>query len=430
MYFATTRTKPLSERMFVILFYLCYNLYMKSTLTSPTVDQLRVRGQYETVATDTRILAAELSSPRDLDQLTSDFDNGYTPLRDVGGMLTAQRDAILDAYQRGGIGNLLISHPDLLAGPVINLHARVTRREQDQPVGHNFFVNATGFLDARLPWAIQLDHLMRTRTGHDIYNIAQSKDKAGKDRLLAAMTESPDGQMTETLGVYLAGRSLEGESYLEHHYGNEMQHAKADTCATIQKIGRTTGLSAVTLNRVAGQLHRAAFGSFDHLEGLVTADNTGTDGDYRIGSLRIEVKFDGSVRFAQLRDSAEARRIISHELGHAGSAQEDLRCGLQVNGLGLEPNEGMAEYISQLALGEPGIERLPDCSSLISRGVPYRAPVFAQLALHEQFKAGKNLHFAILFNTFCGDAQNPAQLEQALDAFYELDQAISQRLRN
>jgi hypothetical protein len=403
---------------------------MERPQSTPVLDQIRVRGQYERFPTDTAHLARELSAPQNLARLATDFDDGVTPLRDVGGMFTAQRTAILEAYQAGTISGIATTHPERLSIPVQNLHERVVSGNQDQPVGHNFFVNATGFLDARLPWARQFDELLRTRTGASLYDIAQSDDKSGKDRLLAAITENPDTELMTTLAVYLAGRSLEGEKYLKQHYGETLERAKGQVYATTQRIAATTGLRIDMLERAAGQLQRATFGSFDHLQGLVTLDNSGAAGDYRIGSLRIEVQFDGSVRSARLREGADAHHVVAHELHHAGSAQtqENYRCGLQINGQGLEANEGMTEYLAQLSVGSPGVERLTDGGLRIRQDVPYRAPVFAMLALHEQFKAGKNNHFAVLFNAYHGDVRSQAQLEQALDVFYQHDVAISTQL--
>lgn len=403
---------------------------MERPSATPVLDQIRVRGQYERLPTDTAHLSAELAAPQDVTRLASDFDDGVTPLRDVGRMFTAQRTALLEAHEEGTIRNMATSHPEILSIPVRNLHERVVSGAQDQPVGHNFFVNATGFLDARLPWAKQFDDLLRTRTGASIYDIAQSDNKPGKDRLLAAITENPDPELTTTLAVYLAGRSLEGEKYLKQHYGEVLERAKNQVYATTQTIGATTGLRIDMLERAAGQLQRATFGSFDHLEGLVTSDNSGAAGDYRIGSLRVEVQFDGSVRSARLRSGSDAHHVVAHELHHAGSAQtqEKYRCGLQINGEGLEANEGMTEYLAQLSVDSPGIERLADGGLRIREDVPYRAPVFAMLALHEQFKAGKNNHFATLFNAYHGDVRSQAQLEQALDAFYQHDVAISSQL--
>lgn len=403
---------------------------MKPPQPPSVIEQMRVRGQYELSTTDTAHLAYELSAQQDVDRLVLDFDNGITPLRDVGRMLTAQRTAILEAYQTGTVGSMATTHPEILSMPVQNLHTRVVSGQQDQAIGHNFFVNATGFLRARLPWARQFDELLRSRTGASIYDISQSDDRAGKDRLLAAITENPDRESTMTLAVYLAGRSLEGEKYLKKHYGETLERVKDQVYATTQSIGATTGLRVDMLERAAGQLRRATFGSFDHLEGLVTSDNSGAAGDYLIGSLRVEVQFDGNIRSARLRSGSDAYHVIAHELHHAGSAQtqENFRCGLQINGQGLEANDGMAEYLAQLSIGSPGIERLIDGSSRIRQGVPYRPPVFAMLALHKQFKAGKNNHFAVLFNANHGDVRNHSQLEQALDAFYRHDVTISNQL--
>lgn len=398
--------------------------------SEPIIEQIRIRGQYEELPTDTAHLAAELSAYHDVNRLVLDFDNGVTPLRDVGRMFTAQRSAILEAWQAGTLSDMAVSHPQILSVPVHNLHERVVWGVQDQPVGHNFFVNATGFLDAGFPWARQFDELLRKRTGASIYDIAQYNDIAGKDSLLSAITENPDQELMTSLALYLAGRSLEGEKYLRQNYGDVLERAKAHVYATTQRIGETTGLRIDMLERAAGQLQRATFGSFDHLEGLVTSDNTGAAGDYLTGSLRVEVQFDGSVQSARLRSGSDAYHVVAHELHHSGSAQtqENHRCGLRVSGQGLEGNEGMTEYLAQLSVGSPGIERSSDGSLRIRQDVPYRAPVFAMLALHEQFKAGKNNHFAVLFNAYHGDGRNQAQLEQALDAFYQHDVAISRHL--
>ena len=394
------------------------------------LDQMHVRGQYEKLPTDTAHLAAELSAPQDVAKLTVDFDKGYTPLRDVGKMITAQRAAILEAYQTGTVVDIATDHPEILSVPVQNLHERVVSGDQDQPIGHNFFASATWFLDDDLPWARQFDEALCYSTGASIYDISQLDDIAGKDRLLAAITENPDVELMTAFAVYLAGRSIEGEKYLLKNYGEVLEHAKGSVYATTQRIGSTTDLRIDMLERVTGQLQRATFGSLDHLDGLVTSDNSGAAGDYHIGSLRVEVQFDGNVRSARLRSGPEAYHILAHELHHAGSAQtqKNYRCGLQINGEGLEANEGMTEYLAQLSAGSPGIERLADGSSRVRQGVPYRAPVFAMLALHKQFEAGMNNHFAVLFNAYHGDVRSQAQLEQALDAFYEHDVAISGQL--
>jgi len=403
---------------------------MERPQTTSVIDQMHVRGQYERLPTDTARLAAELSAPQDIARLAVDFDNGVTSLRDVGGMVAAQRTAILDAYQAGTISEMAMSHPEIVAIPVRNLHERVATGERDQPVGHNFFVNATRFLDAGLTWARQFDHLLRSRANASIYDVAESGDMAGKDRLLAAITHNPDPELKAALAVYLAGRSLEGEKYLKQHYGEVLERAKGEVYSTTQSIAITTSLRIDMLERAAGQLQRATFGSFDHLAGLVTSDNSGAAGDYRIGSLRVEVQFDGNVRSARLRSGSDAHHIVAHELHHASSAQTqtNYRCGLQINGEGLEVNEGMTEYLAQLSIGSPGIEQLSEAGARIREDVPYRVPVFAMLALHQQFKAGVNNHFAVLFNTYHGDVRSQARLEQALDVFYQHDAAIRSQL--
>jgi hypothetical protein len=403
---------------------------MEHLQPTSVLDQMRVRGRYERFATDTRHLAEALSAPQDVNRLSVDFDRGVTPLRDVGKMITAQRTAILDAYQDGTVNEMAVTNPEILAIPVQNLHERVVYGSQDQPIGRNFFANATGFLNADLPWARHFNTIIHSRTGKSLYSIVQTMDNASKDRLLAAITEGPDQELTTAIAIHLAGRSLEGEKFLTQHYGETLERAKSQVYATTQKIGTTTGLRIDMLERAAGQLHRATFGSLDHLSGLVTSDNTGAAGDYGIGSLRVEIQFDGNVRSAQLRSGSDAHHVIAHELHHAGSAQtqENYRCGLQISGEGLEANEGMTEYLAQLSIGSPGIESLTNGGLRIRDDVPYKVPVFAMLALHEQFKAGKNNHFAVLFNAYHGDIRSQALLEQAFDAFYQLDADVSRQI--
>lgn len=400
-------------------------------ITEPTpdksrVDQAKFRGDYERVETDTARLARELWLPQDLHKVITDFEDGFTDLRDVGRMTAAQRDAILDAYRLGTIDRIMTSHPDILSIPVTNLHQRVTNGPQDQPIGHNFFVNADGFIQADLPWAKQLDSLVRSRTGSSIRDIGLSDDMAGKDNLLRAITEYPDDQLTIALAVYLAGRSLEGERYLEREYGAILQQSKVEAWRTIQTVAQATGLRIDMLERAARQLHLAAFGSFDHLEGLVTSDNTGTAGDYRIGTLRIEVQFVGSVRAAELPSQEDAHHVVVHEVEHATSAQSGLRCGLQASGMGLEANEGMTEYLGQLSIHSPNSVRQV---LEIGTRVAYRPPTITMYLLHQQLITGENQAFATLFNAYHGDVRNKDQLEEALDTFYTSDNIVGYELR-
>lgn len=399
---------------------------MNRVMGSPELKQMHVQGRYEETPTNTAYLASELARPQELFHIIDQFDGGLTHLRDVGGMVTAQRDIILDAYQNGTLGRIAVTHPEILSQPVRNLHERVTLGEKDQPIGHNFFVNATGFTGANLPWATQFDDLIRDRIGLSIYDISRSKDYAGKDQLLASITDNPDKSLETSLAVYLAGRSLAGENYLRQNYGDVLNYTKNQVLATSQKIATTTGLRADMQNRIALQLQRATFGSFDHLVGLVTSANSGATGDYNIGTLRVEVHFDGNVKSAEKRTKAEVFHILSHELHHVGSAQatEGFRCGLQINGHGLEVNEGMTEYLAQLSAGCPDIRKLPNGNFSINKTMPYKVPATAILSLHQQFKNGANNHFATLFNAYHGDVQSQAQLEQALDAFYQLDSSL------
>jgi len=191
------------------------------TIHEPIHDntEMRIRGTHERQATDTSALSIELQKNHDLTTLNQDFDNGLTTLRDVGGMLTAQRDSILRFYEAGTIETLIEQHRILLEGPVKSLHSRVVDGERDQPIGHNFFVNATGFITGNRSWANDLDALITARTGATIHDISQSDDYRGKDELLQVLTKNPDEDMLRVLAVYLAGRSREGERFLESKYG-------------------------------------------------------------------------------------------------------------------------------------------------------------------------------------------------------------------
>ncbi len=399
---------------------------MNRDTTSLDLKQMHIQGRYESIPTNTAYLSSELARPQDLSLLVDHFDRGHTSLRDVGNMVTAQRDVILEAYQYDTLDNLEEIYPGIISQPVRNLHERVTFGEKDQPIGHNFFVNATGFIEANLPWARQFDELIHDRTGLSIRDIARSSNYASKDQLLATITDNPDKSLETSLAVYLAGRSLAGENYLKQNYEDVLNYTKDQVFSTSQKIATTTGLRADMLSRLSQQLQRSTFGSFDHLVGLVTSDNSGATGDYVIGTLRAEVHFDGNVRSAEKRTKTEAFHILSHELHHAGSAQtiDGNRCGLQINGQGLEANEGMTEYLAQLSAGCPDIRRLPNGNINIERTMSYAKPVTAVISLRQQFKNGTNNHFAVLFNAYHGDIRSQSQLEQALDAFYQLDSSL------
>lgn len=397
---------------------------------SQTVEQMHVRGLHEKITTNTSQLSHELSRPQDIGRLVADFDEGFTPLRDVGGMCESQRSAILDSYENESITDLATNYPELISVPVDNLGRRIISGSQDQPVGHNFFVNATGFIDAGFPWALQFDNLFRTKTGYPVHDLVRHGGYlAEKDHILYSLTKQSDDLTRAVLATYLAGRSLEGERYLDAHYGLLLRETAAEAYTTTQRIGESTGLKIELLERAAQQLYRTKFGSFDHLAGLVTTENTGAAGDYRISSLRIEVQFDGSVRTPVFRSEDNAKGIIAHELQHAASAQSESRCGLQSNGQGLEVNEGMTEYLAQISLDKSGILQLDNGGKSVSSNVAYKVPVLAMLVLHEEFKSGKNQHFATLFNVYHGDVRKKAELEEALDHFYKQDEEISRSIR-
>lgn len=408
---------------------------MEFEKTPVALEQMHIHDGYSEVITDTSQLAHELSKPQDIGRLIVDFDKGATGLRDVGGMVLAQREVILRAYNHGTIERIARDYPDLLTGPVASLHDRVVFGPQDQSIGHNFFVNAKGFVNTKRPWALQFDDTMRKQWRLSIAGIAQYKDKDGdrererraKDHLLALMTKNPDMEMASSLAVYLAGRSLAGEKELTRCYGGTLVRAKNAVFATTQNIASTTGLRIDMLERIANQLQRSGFGSFDHLRGLVTTDNTGALGDYELNTLRVEVQLDGSMGKPRYRTPAEAKPIITHELHHAGSAQffkksgeKMLRCGLTVNGQGIAINEGMTEYLAQLSLGRPDIKQQANGGLTIASNTSYKKEVSIMVALHEQFKEGKSSHFATLFNAYHGDVRDQARLEQAMDVFYSI----------
>lgn len=408
---------------------------MEFEKTPITLEQMHIHDGYSEVITDTSQLAHELSKPQDIGRLIVNFDNGATGLRDVGGMVLAQRTAILSAYDHGTIEDMAKHYPYLLTMPVASLRDRVVFGPQDQSIGHNFFVNAEGFINAQRSWALQFDDIIRKQFGISIAGIAQYKDKDGdrererraKDHLLASMTKNPNMETASSLAVYLAGRSLAGEKELTRCYGETLDRAKSAVFTTTQNIASTTGLRIDMLERVGHQLQRSRFGSFDHLQGLVTTDNTGALGDYRLNTLRVEVQLDGSVGKPRYRTPAEAKPIITHELHHAGSAQffkksgeKMLRCGLMVNGQGITINEGMTEYLAQLSLGCPDIKQQANGNLIVTPDASYRMEVSVMLALHKQFQAGKNSHFATLFNAYHGDVRDQARLEQAMDVFYSI----------
>lgn len=395
----------------------------------PALEQIQVRGRHERFNTDTAQLTNNLSQDQDFNQLIVDFDNGYTLLRDVGGMGETQRRTLLDAYSNKTVGDLYKNQPEIISTPIANLRNRVTSGPNDQTVGHNFFVNATGFIDAGFPWALQFDKQFKDLSGYSIHDLANYGNFAEKDQILESLTNQQDGHIKTAVAVYLAGRSQEGENYLEAQYGHILQEVRARAYGVTQNIGEDTGLSIDMIERAAQQLYRTKFGSFDHLTGLVTSDNSGAAGDYWINSLRIEVQFNGNIYSPIIRNSDDAEHVIAHELQHAASAQTKLRCGLQANGQGLEVNEGMTEYLAQLSLGSPGILQLENGDKSVGQDVPYNVPVLAMLLLHGQFKSGSNKYFAALFNAYHGSINDAAELEEALDNFYRLDLEISNLTR-
>jgi hypothetical protein len=185
------------------------------------------------------------------------------------------------------------------------------------------------------------------------------------------------------------------------------------------------------LERAMAQIDRASFGSFDHLAGQVTSDNSGAAGDYLPGSLRIEVHLKGDAASSQIRSNEEVLPIISHELHHAASAQsvKEGRIGLKSFSGGLEANEAMTEFLSQISSGTSGISGVED-GFRVDEDISYHIPVVAMLVLYQQYASGINQHFALLFNAYHGDVRDTQQLKNALDAFYKEESAYREQINN
>jgi hypothetical protein len=403
----------------------CYDTTMseRPSLVSSELA-ITVQGSYESVPTDTQALARALAQPKNLYEVVRKFDVGETPVRDVGRLTRAERHDILTAYERRQIGNLWEAHPEIITKPVTSLRHRVLHGERDQPIGHNFFENYTGFLD--YPWAHDFGTAIHQDLGYRIDDIRRLISAADKDRVLVAITRRP--RLTIPCAVYLAGRSLASEQYVESIYGRMLSQTKLDIGDCVGELAQQTRLRHDMLVRCVEQLGRTRFTGFDHLRGLVTSGNTGVDGDYSIGSLSIEIQFAGTVSAPQFPTPHEARRIICHELNHAASAQSagQIYCGLYLRGHGNAPNEGMTEYLAHRAIRSSGLRREADGRITVETNVAYRAPTAAMFYLHHAHPQ----HFASLFRAYHGDVPNIAELEQALATFYRCEATIARQLGN
>lgn len=396
--------------------------------TSPESRAVRVRGSLESV-TDTSVLARRLSSSQRLDEVVASFDRGDTRLRDVGNMITIQRDLILDRYNKGTIRSLAQSNPDIFTAPVGNLNNRLVDGEKDQPLGNNFFVNATGFLSDGHRWALDFNRAIEEKIGKDIFTILRTSSREEMDRIIVSITR--DRALTVPCAVYLAGRSLASEQYLESVYGEMLRSSKMEVGEMMGRMAGVTRLRRDMLRRGIEQLGRGKFGSFDHLTGLVTSDNTGTAGDYEVGTLRVEIQFEGSVAAPRFPTKEKAHLVIVHELNHVAAAQSvaESRCGLSIGRQGLEADEGMTEYLTHVATDSPAVRHYADGRVGVESSVAYRTPTAAIARLHLEQRRGESSHFATLFNAYHGDVKNTNELEQALNVFYRYDKAISDYFR-
>lgn len=396
---------------------------MEKFTSNSDVHESVIQGHYEHDKTDTRKLADTLVRPCDLDKIIKDFEEGRTPLRDVGKMDTGQRAVILEAYKKGVLEQVFDEYPQIFTNPVKRLHARVAEGNLDQPVGKSFFKYMQGFITGGLPWAKRFDQVIQNNYGFNL-DIINSWSNLNKDRLLKDITKNEDKSLTIEVASYLAHRSLLGEKYQNGRYGRMLNESKPLVYAKTLDLASQTGLSDAMLKRIQKQMQYTTFGSFDHLNNLITSGDRKALGDYSDGTLRIQVLLSGTVDNPSLQDDETARKVVFHELHHAISAQSDTgdghrghswRIGLCANGHGDDVNEGMTEYLSQLAQGNPDI-KYDDHSVSVSSF--YQKQVSSMERLHAEFKRGYNRHFAVLFNAYHGDSKNPYELEQALDAFY------------
>lgn len=398
-----------------------------STKTAPTTEFQSTQSRdrrlgHDNSGEDPTAIAEQLSNPKDLNRIIWDVEHGNGEVRDIARFTRNNRNLIMNFGRLTvgqGIQDVTVSNPEMLHRVIGTAAGNFASSIQDtgsrmqRSAGYNFAVNASGFRDAGLNWATNLDEdlgrwLQVPGSGIDSL-IQQSPRADGRIRqLLAEYTHENPVDMV----WYLAERSLKSENWQRERYTREMVVAKRNASRLMLSMAQRYNLPSEHLNRSLHQLDRTDFSAFDHLTEGVTLYDQGALGDYIPTTLRVEVKFEGSPNNPQL--PTNPLPTLQHEIFHATSAQDtDGRIGLRaVNMQGSTPNEAMTELLAHLSMGS--VLSRQDGTRVLPNNIAYPTGTISMLRVMVNHERA----FQSLYHAYYGNVPSKIDLQNALTTFY------------
>lgn len=401
---------------------------------APAAEEYLTPDIYKPATTETDAIVENLTRDQDLDKVSAMFSRRQSQVRDIAGYTEERRAAVLSHGrvwfgERRWFQETPTQVDAILRANAVFQNAMQSRGDDKPPlVGKRFTESMHGFLQANMPWAVHIDPIVRTTIESEygrklpkggVENLLEGSNPTQIDEFSRYIWEIVSKNNPNDMAWCLAERSQYSENWQRDRYAKEMTQGKRAIGPLIKSLALHFELPQRETERALLQLRQADFSAFDHLLPQIRREGAKIQGDYTAGTLRIELKNDGTI-FDPKRQS-DPQRIVNHELLHASSAQTipstSWRLGLQTGAYGLDPNEGMTELLTKLSVG--AVEQESDGSYVFNNGNNGHSSAYgSQTRAMFTLLSTQPETFGVLFRAYYGFVSDAATLTDALKEFY------------
>jgi len=320
-----------------------------------------IPGEYNNGDDPLDLYVNELLRPADHEMIIDNFRGGKTWIRDIAGLTTEQQIDVITTGRTIAGGGSVPEHEFEAIASLSTDRAKIFTHfinggsigDSQVNAGKNMFVEMSRTYLPRDDYsglsARQLEALLYKEFGCDVTGLLANQ-AVGDAQCRAIWARLAQEYPIKTIW-YLAERLIPSAEFQDRQFGEALTRAKAGVGVLIDSLS----LPDYARLQAREKLQLVSFSAFDHSLGGVTYHDAGSYGDYIAGTMRVEVKMEGSPSSPRLPTQERAYEVVQHELLHAVSAQnaDASRSGLSIDGIPVlrRANEATTEFLNQLVQG-------------------------------------------------------------------------------